>query len=1074
MIRILCMLLLLCPLAGEAQNKTTTFSGVVVSTDNLPLTGVDLMLLKVKRRAVSGKDGGFQFDKVLVPDTLLLTHIGYKDVLIPITAIYLRPVRISMETIEKQLQDVVVVSTGYQDIPKERVTGSVTTVGRELLNRRISTSIMDRLDGVTSGLLFNHSNVSDELLSIRGRSTLLNAAGATPLIVLDNFPFEGDINTINPNDIENVTILKDAAAASIWGARSANGVIVITTKKGRASQKIRTEINLNTTFFERPDLFYSQNFLKPSSYLEAESFLFSKGYYDASNSNTISFPALTPGIEILAAKRAGTITAAQADQQLTLLRGIDVRNDFQQYVYRPAVNSQASIAISGGSANNNYRLGVGLDRNMQAMRGNQYNRASVNFQHSFVPFKAIEITTGIIYTSTVIDQPNTFAFQSPASYYLTTSALYPYAQLADGAGNATFFVKDYRAKFVDSLQQKGFMDWRYYPLAERDLNRNNQSMTNIILRGAIKAELVKGWNLHLQVQQEQQKRQDENFQSQESYYVRNQINRFSLYNTANGTITYQLPKGAFLDISNFNLRSTSLRLQGNGTQLIGKDHLLNLLVGAEARETRSTTYRRSFLGYDDNYGLSVENLNYATAFPLTPSGTGTLPRNTPGLTETVNRYISYYTNIAYTYRRKYTLTLSGRKDGANIFGVNTNQKIVPLWSAGASWDMTRESFYHLGFLPEAKLRASFGYNGNVYNGSAFLIARYLVSPLTGAQAAVVTAPPNSSLRWERVRNINIGFDFGFRKFLSGTIEIYRKDGMDLIEDQPLSPSSGFATLTGNAAATRTQGIDLTLHTINSRGSFFWTSDLLFSTVKDKVISYDKQYLATALGASTGGLVAVIGRSLFGMYSYAWKGLDPSTGDPQGIYKGSISKDYTNIIRNTPIDSLVYHGSARPTLFGSLRNNITFKRWTLSANVTWKLGYYFRRRSVSINYADMVLVGGHSDYGQRWQKPGDELITQVPSLAYPANTSRNDFYRYSETLIEPADHIRLQDIRLSYSFPNRKPNRWYESLECYAYVNNIGVLWRANRYGIDPDFNDNTYTSAIPNPRSLSLGIKAIF
>lgn len=1073
MIRIICILALLCPISSYSQNKTTTFSGTVVSSDNTPLPGVDLILLKSKRRAITDTDGSFRFTDVALPDTLILSHVGYRELRVPISAVFLRQVRIVMEPVVPDLQEVV-VNTGYQSIPKERVTGSFSVVSKELLNRKVSTSILDRLDGVTSGLLFNRTNRADEPFTIRGRSTLLDAAAATPLIVVDNFPFEGDINTLNPNDIENITVLKDAAAASIWGARSANGVIVITTKKGSTNQRMKTDITINQTFIAIPNLLYSRNFLSTGSYLDVESFLFSKGYYDAAINNTLSFPALTPGVEILAAKRSGAITATEADRQLAALRSIDVRSDLMQYFYRPAINTQVSAGISGGSATNTYRLSFGMDRNLLSLRANEFSRVTVNAQNSFTISPAFELSTGIIYTRTLLNQPNAFAYQSPTTNYSGSSVLYPYAQLSDANGNGLPIVKDYRSRFVDSMQQRGFLDWRSNPLQEMGANRNAQVMNNLLLRASLKYRIMSGWFLQLQWQTEQQNRQDQNYQSMDGYAVRNLINKFSQLNLATGFITYQFPKGGILDLYSSNLQSTNLRLQLNGNHSFGNTHTIGVLAGAEIREAKTTSYSRTTYGYDDNYGTGIDNLNYSTAFPLTPSGTDVLPRSPVSLGETVNRYLSYYTNLSYTYRKRYTFTLSGRKDGANLFGVNTNQKVVPLWSAGGAWDISKERFYTLGFLPEARLRLSYGYNGNSFNGSAFLVAKYLTSSLTGAQAASIVSPPNADLRWERVRNINAGLDFGFKKFLSGSIDVYRKEGLDLIEDAPLAPSTGFLTLTSNAATTKTNGMDLVLNTFNTSGQWKWTTNILASVIHDEVTRFDKKYQATVLAGSTGGIIALEGHSLFGIYSYPWAGLDPVNGDPMGYYRGGLSKDYTNILRNTTTDSLVYNGSARPTFFGSFRNNLSWKGFSVSINITWKAGYYFRNRSVSLNYSDLVTSGGHSDYELRWQQPGDENTTHVPSETYPSNTNRNDFYRYSEVLVERADNIRIQDIRLSYSIPQRKSKPLFSSLDCYLYFNNIGLIWKANHSGIDPDYNDNFYTSGTPNPRSISVGIKAIF
>jgi TonB-dependent SusC/RagA subfamily outer membrane receptor len=324
-----------------------------------------------------------------------------------------------------KLEDVEItaVNNGYQTIGRERTTGSFVKIDNELLNRKVSTNILDRLDGVTSGLLFNRNNINDELLSIRGRSTLLDKDAATPLIVLDNFPYEGDIANINPNIVESITILKDAAAAAIWGARSGNGVIVITTKKGSYQQPIRIDANVNTTFSQKPDLFYSKNFLSATDYIDVEQYLFGKGFYDAQLNSTTSFTALTPVVELLARKRAGTISAADADNQINQLRSNDVRKEFSKYVYQTPVNRQYALTISGGGVNNSFIVSAGHDNNTDLLSRNGYTRSSFNAENRLRLFKGFELVTTIYYTASDQAINNQNGFRASNNYLTSTAAL---------------------------------------------------------------------------------------------------------------------------------------------------------------------------------------------------------------------------------------------------------------------------------------------------------------------------------------------------------------------------------------------------------------------------------------------------------------------------------------------------------------------------------------------------------------------------------------------------------------------------------------------------------------------------
>ena len=298
--------------------------------------------------------------------------------------------------------------------------------------------------------------------------------------------------------------------------------------------------------------------------------------------------------------------------------------------------------------------------------------------------------------------------------------------------------------------------------------------------------------------------------------------------------------------------------------------------------------------------------------------------------------------------------------------------------------------------------------------------------------------------------------------------------MDLIETATLPLYTGFSSFNGNAATTQTRGVDLVLNTRNTKGKLLWQTNFLFTYLKDVVTSFDTKYNATSLVNNSGSLVAVVGRPLFGIYAYKWAGLDPMNGDPTGYINGQKSKNYLSMV-NAPADSLAFKGAARPTIFGSIRNTISYKRFSLSVNIVYKLGYVYRKSSTSINYQEVIGSYENSDYSLRWQKPGDELTTTVPSMVYPLNASRNNFYKYSEVLVEKADHIRLQDIRLDYNIDKQVWKKLpMDNLQLYIYANNLGILWKANKSGIDPDYNDNFYSTQIKAPVTVSIGLKTSF
>jgi TonB-linked SusC/RagA family outer membrane protein len=1073
MIRTICLWALLCPLLSHAQT-TTALTGTVVSTDNTPIEGASLFLVKSKLRSTSLAKGNFYFSAVILPDTLVVSHTGFLVMRFPINAVSAGNMRIVLEPLSSDLGEVT-VSTGYQQIPKERATGAFTVINKELVNRKVSTNILDRLDGVTSGLLFNRTNSGDEPFSIRGRSTLLGVASATPLIVVDNFPYEGELNNINPNDVESISILKDAAAASIWGARAGNGVIVITTKKSVYKTKMKIDFSTAFTITDKPDLFYSHSFLPTQNFIEVEQYLFSKGFYDASISNTTTRPALTPVVEILALQRAGKITAADASTQIAARAVNDVRNDYNKYIYQKSALKQYAVNMRGGSDKMTYALSAGYDNNETALVRNGYDRVTLNSFTTIMPVKNLEISAGINWVRSVTDNSNQFIPGGAGVSYYNNNAMYPYAKIADAAGNTLRTTKDFRTAFVDSMQGIGYQDWSYKMLDELDLADNKTIFTETLLRASARYHFLQDFTAEIQFQHEAQMRNDRNYRTAGTYYARNLINTYSQRNATTGAFVYMFPQGGVLNLATRALTADNLRTQFHYDHVFKNSHAVTALLGAEIKQVDAVSNTQNLYGYDDALGTVVSNIDYRTTLPIVPSGTRVIPAPGGAETGSVNRYISYYANAAYTYNRKYTFSMSGRKDGANLFGVKINDKITPLWSVGFAWDVTKEKFYHLDWLSNLKLRTSFGYNGNVYNASAYLTARYSSSSLTGAPYASVSSPPNPDLRWEKVQNINIGIDFATRNgALSGSIDWYRKKGMDLIESAPLAPSTGFLSFNGNAASTLTNGIEMLLNSRIVNTKLKWDVNILFTKLSDKITTFDTKYAAPALVNTYGSLLAVPGNALFGIYAYRWAGLDATNGDPLGYRGDTKSKDYTALL-NVPIDSLVYKGAARPTIFGSLRNTFSYGRFSLSFNITYKFNYVFRRTSTSINYSDMVGSAFNSDFQFAWKKPGDELSTNVPSAVYPSNTSRNNFYSYSESLIEKGDHIRLQDLRLGYTIDQRLwKHAPFTNLQLYMYASNLGILWRANHAGIDPDANDNFYLNNYPAPFALSFGIRADF
>jgi hypothetical protein len=390
------------------------------------------------------------------------------------------------------------------------------------------------------------------------------------------------------------------------------------------------------------------------------------------------------------------------------------------------------------------------------------------------------------------------------------------------------------------------------------------------------------------------------------------------------------------------------------------------------------------------------------------------------------------------------------------------------------WDISKELFYKLQFLPLMKIRMTYGYNGNT-NNSATAYTTITYSSASGSSInqpyADIVSPPNPELRWEKVKVINLGIDFESKNHrIDGSFEVYSKKGQDLIGPIFLNATTGFTSFLGNRASIKGNGIDIIINSRNIDGKVKWYTQFLLSHNRDRVTSYEQpQTLAANIVA--GGLT--LNKPLYSVYSFRSAGLDPINGDPRIILGDSLSS-ITNLSKATSGD-LVYSGPANPTFFGSVRNTVSFADFSLSFNITYKGGYYFRRNSIV--YAGLLsgsAFGGHSDYELRWQKPGDEATTYVPSLPDVSDMSRDYVYKYSDVLIEKGDHIRLQDIRVDYTI-NGSFLKKINAQQCMVYfiLNNPGILWRANDKKIDPDYGDGL-NGIIPPARSVVMGLRVNF
>lgn len=1058
--------------SAQQNNGLQRITGKVISISGVPVKSASISFKKQKASVTTDGEGSFSIRYNGLPDSLIISHVSYARKSIAINNEPSMPLIVQLEEASKQLQEVV-INTGFQQLPKERATGSFSFIDNKTLNLQAGTNILDRLNGVSSSLLFdNTKNKTGNRklnINIHGLSTINGSQD--PLVVVDNFPYEGDLDNINPDDVESVSILKDAAATSIWGTRAGNGVIVITTKKAAFNQPLKIEVNTNMMLTEKPDLFAIPQ-MSISDYIDVEQTLFNKGAFNK-QINSSSMPPLSPAVEIFLNRKKGFISSDDSARQINALKQQDVRNDYQKYMYREGLMQNYSLQLSGGTGQYKYLVSGGYNRAIGSL-SDRNDRFNIKIDNTLKVTKRIQVNIKGLYTNL---QSESGKSGYSGKGFLVGSRNVPYISFADKNGNPVSVEKNYRQSYIDTAGEGKLLDWNYYPLTDDSHNTATNNSNSFLASIGLQYQVTNSLSLNLMYQYETQQLYSQTLSDLQSYSTRDMINTFSQIDPATGIVNYAVPLGSILNKSESSLEAQNFRAQFNYSKSWRQQNV-TAIFGSEIRQAKNDGSNYNVYGYNNDL-LTYSNVDYVNPYPTYVSGYPQYIPNNMSFSGTLNRFVSLFGNAAYSLKDRYTLSASVRKDASNLFGVNANDKWLPFWSSGIGWDLSKENFYRLSFVPYLKLRATYGYSGIVdQSKSAVTVMGYFGANnnYTGTPQGLITQFANNNLSWEKVRQFNLGIDFQIQKqVLKGSIDYYIKNGFDLFGLSPIDYTAGLSTnvLTKNIADMNSNGIDIILQSTNiDRGNFRWITNWLFNYNVSKTTSYYTAVGQRFLAESGTDISPLVGKPLYAVLSYKWGGLDNS-GNPQGYYNKGLSTDYLSIFNSlTNADSLVYEGPAVPKYFGSVTNSFLWKGFSLSLNINYKLGYFFRKTTISYN--QLINSGiGNADYSKRWQQPGDELKTTVPAFIYPINSNamrRDQFYAGSEVNVLKGDQVRLQFINLSYDFKNLLlKSKSLKDLQVYAIANNLGLLWTANKEGIDPDFQ-----STWPTPKTFTVGVRAGF
>jgi len=1066
--------------------KKITVTGLITDEKKTPLIGVTVFPEGARTGVTSSSDGRFTITFSSFYKSLVFSYIGMKPKKVPVTG---PNMLVTLEFVSTALSDVVVVSDGYTTLPKERAAGAYGIVTAKEIEGTPSISLMERLEGKVAGVRFD---VANNRIQIRGTS---DYSSTQPLIVVDGFPLIPNAagnqtltnltsspvknnslyNAINPDDIEQITFLKDATATSLYGSAAANGVIVITTKRGRRNDPT---INLSVDYgvSAAPSL-SKLHWMSSAQYINLEQEMVDKGFITAVSGVT-PYPPNSDAQAWMLGYQNGSVSLGQRDSALKVLSSRNNTKQIEQYLLQKAVNKQYNFSVSGGSDHNTYYLSANYNNDVPIYRGNSASNYAVTANITSDLLKNIlTLRTGINYNySSSIS--NTAA--ATALGYSSLS-LRPYDMLVDPNGNSINHYFAFNQAATNSLTAQGYLPWTYNPIDELNYSDVKTTLNQLRFNAALNGKVTNWLSVEVSGSYQEYTGASQALDELNSYSARSQINTATSV-ASDGSLVYGIPVGGILNLNNSQAHDYSLRGQFNVDKVWNNINHFYALAGTEIRETYSKAYGDTRYGYDQNTG-TFQAVNptvpYTVVYPGDYSYQTTLDNPVSSIIENKNRYLDYFANASYALMDKYIITSSIRFDDANIIGLSRSQRAKPFYSAGLKWNMKRENFMKdVKPVDDLSLRLTYGKEGTVPAvGSPYTIINVGgVDYKTQQPYATITTPGNIDLTWETSRMLNSGLDFSiFTGRLSGSFDIYQKWSSGIAQNVPFNSTYGWSYLTFNTATLKGHGVDLGLSgkIIRSK-DWGWTSDLNFSYNTNKVT--DARFTNTA-SSIVGSASPVVGLPLDYLYVYRWAGLD-NTGESQ-VYDRNGKIINSDISNNTlTVADLKYAGRTTPPYFGGFFNTFRYKNFELNTQITYYLGYVFLKQSIS-NYPTYVgtyygVIGRQEDLANRWEKPGDQAKTNVPGLS---NINENSItrYQFSDLLVRSADNIRLQQVSLSYKVPAQFIKKvGFKSLSVSANARNLGMLWAKNKEGIDPSYPSTANYSNLPPTKNYVLGLNASF
>ncbi len=928
-----------------------------------------------------------------------------------------------------------IVVTGYQTIAKERATGSFQIVRSDEINNITSLDLSQRLEGVATGVKVN----KDGSIIIRGESSI--NAETDPLIVLNGHPWEGNILEINPDDVEQLTVLKDAASASIYGVRGANGVIVITTKRGKKDGQL--SVNYTGTFqvSEKPNL-DDLHIMNTRQYVDMEW----DAYESAGMGSSHGYNYKSELGEIFAALQAGTITETEAQEMKEEIAFFDNRRDIEDLFFRREMIQKHTVSFDYGTDKNQLYASISFDENKGMWQGVGADNISFNLNERLKYNDLLQLNLSVL--GNFRENKNNGQFASMTR---------PYVRFKDEDGNYVHEAKgSYDAASVKNYESMGLLPFFYNQVQERELKNNKTRRSNISTNTSLDITPYDWMKLTASVGYRQSNGRTENLEHKESYKVREYVNRHT-----DNAMKQVIPYGNILRYNDVKYEDITTRFQMNLKRQFN-DFNVGFNTGFERncfkRQDNIDNVRYNYhpQRLTESVLNGIQNVRYTNVF----NGRSSI-RKVPKRVQEERRYQSFFYIGNVSYKGKYDLSGSWRLDKTNLFGQSSEYQDQPSWSIGSKWHFSKETFFNVLWINNLIIKGSYGLAGNVErNTSPYLIADPRTDGFTGEQSLIVSNPENPQLGWEKTYTTNIGIDYSLlNNRIFGSIEYYNKKSEDVLAYVNIDPTTGFGGSSSskdqvkmNNGGILNRGIDVNIGaSVVKQDIIKYDVNLNFSYNKNEITSID-------VPAKTRNEVLngnpVEGQPVNYIYGFRNAGLDEN-GEPQVYDKNGDIVSWTKM-GDFGIEDGKFIGRATPPVYGSLNNHFEYKNLSADIFFLYDFGHFAKQYS----YQDPVRNAGkkniHNIVDQRWRKPGDEAHTKVPKLD---NTSYSSYDRQlatwdSDYNIDNADVIQLKSINLSYDFTTLVNVPTIKSLKLKVGVENLWHWTAAD--------NDRIYDNRVNN------------